>query len=75
MSVDQIKAWDEARPFRRFTIHLADGASVPVEHPEFMWRTPGGRTIVVSQGGEDVVVIDLLLVTRLTTRNGARRRR
>jgi hypothetical protein len=72
MTTEQLKALHEARPFRAFTIHLADGTNVPVKSPEFLWRTPGGRTIFVSQGDEDVTIIDLLLVTKLVVGNGRR---
>jgi hypothetical protein len=70
MTIEQLKALHQARPFRPFTIHLADGTSIPVKHPEFLWSTPGGRTIFVSQGDENVTIIDLLLVTKLVTGNG-----
>jgi hypothetical protein len=70
MTIEQLDAWHKARPFRAFTIHLADGTSVPVKSAEFLWRTPGGRTIFVSQGGEDTTIIDLLLVTKLVVGNG-----
>lgn len=75
MTTEQIKTLHEARPFRPFTIHLADGSSVEVPHPELMWRTQGGRTVFVNTSGEDVAIIDLLLVTKLTLNNGTARRR
>lgn len=75
MTTDQIKNAHEARPFRPFTVHLADGTSVEVPHPELMWRTQGGRTIFVNTQGEEVAIIDLLLVTKLTMHNGAERKR
>jgi len=57
---------------------MADGSSVEVTHPEAMLRTQSGRTVVVNTSGEQIVIIDLLLVTRLTMNNGspsAKRRR
>jgi hypothetical protein len=75
MTTEQIDRLHQAKPFRQFTIHLADGTRHRVVSPEFLWRPPGGRTIFVSKGGEDVAIIDLLLVTKLTMGNGARRRR
>jgi hypothetical protein len=75
MTIEQLKAAHEAKPFRPFTLHLADGSSHPVTHPELLWRTPGGRTVIVSGGGEDVSIIDLLLVTKISLRNGAHGRR
>ena len=75
MTIEQLRAVHEARPFKPFTIHLADGSSVPVRHPELLWRTQGGRTIFVNTAGEEVAIIDFLLVTKLTLGNGTRRRR
>lgn len=71
MTTEQLKNAHEAKPFRPFTIHLADGTTLEVPHPELLWRTPSGRTIFVSKGGEDVAIVDLLLVTQLTVHNGS----
>jgi hypothetical protein len=73
MTIEQIDTVHKARPFRPFRIHMADGTSVPVPHPEMMFRTRGGRTVFVNTGGENVEIIDLLLVTKITMGNGARR--
>jgi hypothetical protein len=75
VTTEQLDTVHQARPFKPFTIHVADGTSHRVVSPEFLWRTPGGRTIFVSSGGEQVAIIDLLLVTKITTGNGVRRRR
>jgi hypothetical protein len=75
MTVDQLDAVHKAQPFRPFTLHLADGTEHRVTHPELMWRTPSGRTIVISLGGEKIAIIDLLLVTKIIQGNGASRRR
>jgi hypothetical protein len=75
MTTEQLDALHHARPFRPFTIHLADGSSHRIVSPEFLWRTEGGRTIFVNTGGENVAIIDLLLVTKLTIGNGVKRRR
>jgi len=63
----------QAQPFRPFNIHLADGRSLPVEHPEVVAITPSGRTIGV--GVSDAIeIVDLLLVTSLKPHsNGSRR--
>jgi hypothetical protein len=70
MTSDQVKELYRAKPFKPFTLHLADGDTIPVKSPEFMWMTPGGRTIFVSQGGDSAAIIDLLLVTKITFVNG-----
>jgi hypothetical protein len=77
MTIEQLTSLHQAKPFRPFTIHMADGTSVDVSHPELLWRTQGGRTVFVNTEGEHVTIVDLLLVTKLTyqNENGARRRR
>jgi hypothetical protein len=75
MTTEQFDNVCRAEPFVPFTIHLADGTHHRVVSREFVWRTQGGRTIFVNTGGENVAIIDLLLVTKITTGNGARRRR
>jgi hypothetical protein len=75
MTTEQLDAVHKAQPFHPFTLHLADGTAHSVSHPELIWRTPGGRTAFVSGGGEKVAIIDLLLVTQITTGNGTTGRR
>ena len=75
MTIQQLRHLHHARPFRPFDIHLADGRSIPVDHPELLAMTPGGRTIGVAVHDDAIEVIDLLLVTSLKPRsNGARTR-
>jgi hypothetical protein len=78
MTIDKIRQLYEGRPFQPFTIHLADGRQIVVEHPEFMARAPSGRTVVVYQPNDSFNIIDLLLVTDLEVQpstNGKRRRK
>lgn len=75
MTTEQLDAVHKAQPFQPFAIHLADGTIHHVAHPELIWRTQGGRTVFVNLGGEKVAIIDLLLVTEITTGNGSKRRR
>jgi hypothetical protein len=55
----------KAEPFRKFTVHLADGRDVAVRHQEFLMLSPNGRTMVVYQPDGGFNIIDLLLVTDL----------
>jgi hypothetical protein len=75
MTTEQLDPVHQAKPFKPFTVHLADGTNYRVLSPEFMWRTPGGRTIFVSTGPEAAAIIDLLLVTKITLGNGERQRK
>ena len=78
MTIDKIRQRYEARPFRPFTVHLADGREIVVEHPEFLAQAPSGRTVVVYQPIGAFNIVDLLLVTDLEVQassNGKRRRK
>ena len=65
MTVEQLHIAHRASPFRPFTIRLADGRSFLVKHPDFLSRSPSGRTIIVHQDDDSYSVLDLLLVTEL----------
>ena len=78
MTIEQIRNFYDAQPFKPFVIHLADGREIPVRSREFMISAPSGRTIIVYQPDDSWNVIDLLLVTDLAVQaggNGSRRRK
>ncbi len=78
MTIEKIRDFYSAQPFKPFIIHLADGREIPVLHREFILAVPSGRTLVVCQPDDTLNVIDLLLVTDLEirpTENGVVRRR
>jgi len=65
MTIEQLNNAKNATPFRPFTIRLADGRSFLVRHPDFLSRSPSGRTIIVHGDNDSYSVLDLLLVTEL----------
>lgn len=65
MTIEQLRNVHSARPFRPFTIHMGDGRSFRVEHPEFLSHSPTGRTIIVYQEDDRFSILDLLLATEL----------
>lgn len=82
MTIESIRAYHSARPYRPFTLVLADGTRVPVPHPELLAHPGSGRTVIVFEGPDVHRVIDRLLVTALAVgvngsgrRAGKRRRR
>ncbi len=75
MTVEQLRKMHQAAPFQPFDIHLADGRSLPVNHPEVLAITPPGRTIGVGLEDGTVEIVDLLRVTSLKPRTNASRRR
>ena len=65
MTIQEIRKRYDARPFRPFDIHTADGRKIRVAHPEFMATAPAARTVVVYQADGSFDIIDLLLVAGL----------
>ena len=72
MTVEQLQKAREALPFRPFSIHMADGRSFRVPHRDFMWLTPGGRTLMVAGNDGAASILDSLLVTELAFEAEAR---
>ena len=78
MTVEKFREVLDAKPFRPFSMHLADGTSVPVVSREFIAPSPSGRTVVVFQPDDRMSILDLLLVTKLVVEpktNGEHSRR
>lgn len=65
MTVQQLDNVHHAKPFRPFTIHMGDGRAFDVPHPEFLSRSPSGRTVIVYGNEENFSVLDMLLITEL----------
>ena len=57
----------QARPFKPFSVHTADGRAVLVRSAEFAWHAPGNRIVWVAEGAGDarVRMINLQLVSSL----------
>ncbi|MGH7201943.1 MAG: hypothetical protein ACREJB_15155 [Planctomycetaceae bacterium] len=76
MTIEPLRRLHQQQPFQPFDIHLADGRSLPVGHPEVLAITPPGRTIGVGLEDGTIEIVDLLLVTSVKPRpNGSRRSR
>jgi hypothetical protein len=65
MNIEQLRAAIQTRPFQPFVMHLADGGEIPVQHPEFIFSVPSGRTIFVVEPDDTTNIVDLLLVSHL----------
>lgn len=55
----------QARPFRPFAIHTADGRKFPIPLNEFLAYDPEGTTIVAFRTNHTFSILDLDLVTEL----------
>ncbi|MBI3468433.1 MAG: hypothetical protein HY000_35980 [Planctomycetes bacterium] len=75
MTIEQLKEMHRAHPFQPFRIHLVDGRSLDVLHPEALAHSESGRTISVATPRDSFQIVDLLLVVSLEPiKNGKRRR-
>lgn len=54
-------------PFVPFTIHLANGSSFKIDHPDFATLSRAGQVLAVNTQGNAFALIDLLLATHLET--------
>jgi len=75
MTIDRLREVHLARPFRAFTLRMADGTKVRVGHPESVAYSPSGRTIIYVAPDDSTHYIDLLLVARIEVANGTTARK
>ena len=68
MTITEFQRAYRATPFQPFTLCLADGQRIAVEHSEFVAMSPRGRTVSVYQTDGTHDVVDLMLVTSLKVR-------
>ncbi len=52
-------------PFVPFTVHVADGKSIAVRHPDYATLTQGGRMFFVNTKDDDFEWVDVFLITRV----------
>jgi len=60
---ERLRAVHQAKPFQPFTLHLSDGRSPKVTHPELLAIAPTGRWAMVIDSDESTHYVDILLVT------------
>jgi hypothetical protein len=75
MTIDGLKQWHDARPFNPFIMRLTNGRRLRVHHPEFLARSPSGRTITLYSLDESAETVDLLHVVSISAANGKRKAR
>ena len=65
MTIEEFKTALHKQPFVPFKIRMADGRTFPVDHRDFVARSPSGRTVTVYYDGDRSSVLDLLLMTEI----------
>jgi hypothetical protein len=66
MTAQAIRDLLHKTPFTPFTLHLADGRSMPVPHPDFAHVSPRGRLLVMHTQDERLQIVDTMLVVSLS---------
>lgn len=70
MTIDHLRESVYRRPFSPFTLHLSDGRSFQVRHPEFVMMSQKGRVVAVATEGNVIQTIDTLMITSVESGNG-----
>ena len=66
MTINEFRDVLSATPFQPFIVHIANGRTIPVPHPDFVFFTGKGRTAIISRPEDDgFAIVDLLLITQL----------
>ncbi|MGD2108551.1 MAG: hypothetical protein PVI86_04075 [Phycisphaerae bacterium] len=74
MQAKELQSIYRAQPFQPFVMHLGDGRSILVAHPEFMAISTTGRSAVVYEKGGWFEIVDVMLVTSCRATNSRGRR-
>lgn len=72
MTTEKFRELLHSNPFVPFTILLADGHRIPVQHPDFVSSSQSGRIVHVFHGPNAAsTFVDVMLVTGLEVNPGA----
>jgi hypothetical protein len=63
MAVSTIREAIAARPYRPFTIRVADRRSYTIPHPEFVSIGPQNRSLLVWHEDEGASILGMLMIT------------
>jgi hypothetical protein len=70
MRIQEIRTALRAEPFRRFSLHVADGRKIRVAHREFVALNPADRSVHVIEPDGRWHILDVMLLTGLSNANG-----
>ena len=66
-TMNQVRKAMHAQPFQPFTLHLADGRTFVVKHPDFIAVSPNGRETVFVGDDEGIHDIEMLMIVEVET--------
>lgn len=72
MNVQELRQINLASPFRPYTIRTTDGQTVHIPHPDYLFITPGGHTLVAYDQDGLLHIIDTDHVSKLEMRQKGR---
>jgi hypothetical protein len=64
--ISTLRQYWHAQPFLPFTIHLANGKSLAVPHPDFFFMSAKGGQIFVSEEDDEVHVLNPLVIASVS---------
>ena len=65
MTTDQFRSVVKKWPFIPIVIHTTSGEAYTVNHPESLWQSRGGQTVIINIKGEEVIMIDVSLISEV----------
>jgi len=75
MTIEQLRKIHQTRPFQAFDIHLADGRSIPVSHPELLAFSPSDESFAAGMPGGNIETVNAALIASVKPRPPASARR
>ena len=69
MTAGQVLRTLHTTPFQPFFLHIADGRSMRIGHPEMLLLTAGGRIAIVEGADGFAEAIDVLMIVSLRPSN------
>ena len=66
--LDELRKWIKAMPFLPFTVHVDDGRSFPVPHPDHILVTTKGVVVIEDDAGL-VDILPILLVSGISAQS------
>lgn len=75
MDAKSIGAWKRNQPFRPFVLHLENGDTFEVAHPENMAFSPDTPVLIVFGGEHGVTMIDHDAISSITYRDKLTRKK